>query len=168
MNHIVMIGFMGAGKTTVGRRLARALDLTFTDTDDRIVERMQMPVTEIFNVYGEPYFRRLETETVKELVSARERCVISVGGGLPMQEANQSCLKELGTVIYLRATVETLMGRLQSDTSRPMLRGGDLRTRIETLMAARQETYERVADICIDTDGKTFSQLILEITEKIS
>lgn len=168
MNHIVMIGFMGAGKTTVGRRLARALNLTFTDTDDRIVNKMQMPVTEIFSTYGEAYFRRLETETVKELISEKTRCVISVGGGLPMQEVNQPYLKELGTIVYLRATVDTLIDRLKADSTRPMLKGGDLRTRIETLMEARQETYEKTADIYIDTDGKKISELILEISEKIS
>ncbi|HCT92143.1 MAG TPA: shikimate kinase [Lachnospiraceae bacterium] len=168
MNHIILIGFMGAGKTSLGRRLARARHLTFTDTDDRIVAKMGMPVTAIFDRYGEEYFRGLETKVLQELLGEKKRCVISVGGGLPMRGENQPYLKKLGRVIYLRAKVETLMGRLGRDNSRPMLRGGDLRTRIEELMAKRQDTYEKVADLIIDTDGKSFERLILEISEKIS
>lgn len=168
MNHIILIGFMGAGKTSLGRRLARALHLTFTDTDDRIVAKMGMPVTAIFDQYGEEYFRGLETEALKKLMKEKKRCVVSVGGGLPMRIENQSCLKKMGQVIYLRADVETLMKRLGGDHSRPMLRGGDLRGRIEALMAKRQDTYEKVADQVIDTDGKSFERLILEISEKIS
>lgn len=168
MSHIILIGFMGAGKTTLGRRLARALRLTFTDTDDRIVAEMGMPVTAIFERYGEEYFRGLETKALQELMDEKERCVVSVGGGLPMRDENQYYLKKLGRVIYLRAGVETLMGRLGRDTSRPMLRGGDLRSRIEELMAKRQDTYEKVADLVVDTDGKSFERLILEISEKIS
>lgn len=168
MNHIILIGFMGAGKTTLGRRLARALRLTFTDTDDRIVARVGMPVTAIFDQYGEDYFRELETEMLQELLEEKERCVVSVGGGLPMREENQLYLKRLGLVVYLRAGVQTLMGRLGRDKSRPMLKGGDLRSKIEELMAIRQDTYEKTADLIIDTDGKDFERLILEISEKIS
>ncbi|MCI8592288.1 MAG: shikimate kinase [Lachnospiraceae bacterium] len=168
MNHIILIGFMGAGKTTLGRRLARARHLVFTDTDDRIVAKMGMPVTAIFDKYGEERFRKLETEALRELLKEKKRCVISVGGGLPMRGENQPYLKKLGQVIYLRAEVETLMGRLGRDHSRPMLRGGDLRSRIEELMEKRQDTYEKVADVVIDTDGKGFERLILEISEKIS
>ncbi len=168
MNHIILIGFMGAGKTTLGRRLARALRLTFTDTDDCIVARVGMPVTAIFDQYGEDYFRELETEMLQELLEEKERCVVSVGGGLPMREENQFYLKRLGLVVYLRAGVQTLMGRLGRDKSRPMLKGGDLRSKIEELMAIRQDTYEKTADLIIDTDGKDFERLILEISEKIS
>ena len=85
-----------------------------------------------------------------------------------MTEENQPLLKELGTVVYLQADVETLMERLKKDTSRPLLKGGDLRKKITDLMAARESTYEKVADIRIHTDHKAFSEIVLEISEKIS
>ena len=168
MNHIILIGFMGAGKTTLGRRLARALHLAFTDTDERIVSEAGMPVAVMFEKYGEEHFREWETRVLRELIKVQERCVISVGGGLPMREVNRQYLKQLGQVCYLRAEVKTLVGRLGQDTSRPMLRGKSLQGRIEELMEARQDTYEKVADFVIDTDGKDFERLILEISEKIS
>ena len=168
MNHIIMIGFMGAGKTSVGKRLASHLKLKFADTDDLIVAEQNMTVNQIFAEQGEPYLRTLETEMVKKLIQAKERMVISVGGGLPMTPANQPLLKELGTVVYLRAGVDTLMERLKMDTSRPLLKGGDLREKITVLMAAREATYEQVSDIRIHTDKKSFPEIVLEICEKIS
>lgn len=168
MNHIILIGFMGAGKTSVGKRLASRLKLKFEDTDDLIVAEQNMSVNQIFAERGEPYFRALETEMIRKLIQAKERRVISVGGGLPMTPANQPLLKELGTVVYLRAEVDTLMERLKMDTSRPLLKGGDLRAKITGLMAAREATYEQVSDIQIRTDKKSFTEIVLEICEKIS
>lgn len=168
MKHIIMIGFMGVGKTSVGKHLARHLGLKFTDTDDLIVQEQHMPVNQIFAEYGEPYFRKLETEMLRKLMQAEERMVISVGGGLPMTQANQPLLKELGTVVYLRADVDTLTERLKRDTSRPLLKGGNLRKKITGLMDARESTYEKVSDVQIHTDKKSFSEIVLEISEKIS
>ena len=168
MKHIIMIGFMGAGKTSVGKRLACHLKMEFKDTDDLIVQEQKMPVNQIFAEYGEPYFRRLETEILKKLLQTKTNMVISVGGGLPMTEENQPLLKELGTVVYLQADVETLMGRLKKDTSRPLLKGGDLRKKITDLMEARESAYEKVADVRSHTDKKAFSEIVLEISEKIS
>lgn len=168
MKHIIMIGFMGAGKTSVGKRLASHLKLNFTDTDELIVREQNMPVSQIFADFGEPYFRKLETKMLEKLLLSDERMVISVGGGLPMTPANQPLLKKLGTVVYLRAEVDTLMERLKKDTSRPLLKGGDLREKITGLMDSRAATYEKVADIQIHTDQKSFSEIVLEISEKIS
>lgn len=168
MKHIIMIGFMGAGKTSVGKRLAGHLKLSFTDTDELIVREQHMPVSQIFAEYGEAYFRELETKMLEKLIHCDRRMVISVGGGLPMTPANQPLLKELGTVVYLRAEADTLMERLKRDTSRPLLKGGSLREKITSLMDARETTYEKVADIQIHTDQKTFSEIVLEISEKIS
>ncbi len=168
MNHIILIGFMGAGKTSVGKRLARHRGIGFTDTDDRIVESQKMPVSQIFADFGEPHFRRLETETLEELLQEKEQLVISVGGGLPMTPANQPLLQKLGTVVYLQAGVDTLMKRLRKDTTRPLLQGGDLRKKITDLMQAREATYEKVSDLKINTDGKGLAEIVLEISEKIS
>ena len=168
MKHIILIGFMGAGKSSVGKRLASHLHLEFVDTDELIVRKQKRPVSEIFASEGEAFFRSLETETLKELLKKKERLVIAVGGGLPMTPANQPLLKQLGEVVYLKAEVDTLMERLKRDTSRPLLQGGDLRTKITGLMQQREATYEKIADFTIRTDHKAFSSLILEISEKIS
>lgn len=168
MKHIILIGFMGAGKTSVGRRLARHLELEFTDTDDMIVSEQGMPVNRIFSEYGEPYFRGLETKTLEKLLQEERQMVVSVGGGLPMTPANRPLLKQLGSVVYLSAEVDTLMERLKKDTSRPLLKGGNLREKITGLMNARAATYEEIADVCIHTDRKSFSEIVLEISEKIS
>ena len=101
MNHIVVIGFMGSGKTRVGKRLSSDLGLTFVDVDKVIVKKMNMSVKEILQKFGEPYYRALETMTVKALIEDKERKVISLGAGLPVQEQNEQYIKQLGTVVYL-------------------------------------------------------------------
>ena len=96
MNHIVVIGFMGSGKTRVGKRLSSDLGLTFVDVDKVIVKKMNMSVKEILQKFGEPYYRALETMTVKALIEDKERKVISLGAGLPVQEQNEQYIKQLG------------------------------------------------------------------------
>lgn len=168
MNHIILIGFMGAGKTSVGRRLAKVLHLDYVDTDDMIEEQQQMQISVIFAKHGEPYFRDLETDVLKQLQKADDRKVIAVGGGLPVREENRVLLRELGTVIYLKAEVDTLVGRLSGDTTRPKLQGGDLRERIVTLMQEREALYEEVAACEIRTDRKRLFEVVAEITEKVN
>ncbi|MGI6010510.1 MAG: shikimate kinase [Ruminococcus sp.] len=171
MNHIILIGFMGCGKTSVGKRLARAMGLPFVDMDDVIRERAGMEITQIFEQYGEKYFRSLETEVLRQMSQRPERMVISAGGGLPVEPENQNLLAQMGTVVLLEAAVDTLLERLKYDDTRPMLKGGDLKTRIETLQKQRKSIYEGVCDVRIATDGKSFSQIVEEIrgiAEKIS
>lgn len=167
MKHIILIGFMGAGKTTVGKKLAKKLDVKFVDTDQLIEARTEKKISQIFQEQGEAYFRSLETQTLRELLKEPEQMVVAVGGGLPMQPENQPLLKELGTVIFLEAGVDALMKRLKNDTTRPKLQGGDLRERITTLMAERKETYLRVADFCVSTENRGFQGILEEIEEKI-
>ncbi|MGI6007645.1 MAG: shikimate kinase [Ruminococcus sp.] len=163
MKHIILIGFMGCGKTSVGKRLARSMGLPFVDMDDEIKKQAGMEITEIFKRYGERYFRELETDVLRQMSRETQPMVISAGGGMPMEPENQRILAGMGTVILLEAAVETLVERLKNDNTRPMLAGGDLRTRIETLQKERKPVYERVCDVRITTDGKDFSQIIDEI-----
>lgn len=167
MNHIILIGFMGSGKTSVGQHLAKSLNLPFLDTDEQIERRSGMKITDIFAQYGERYFRDLETETVKKLAEDPQRKVISVGGGLPVEEKNQPYLKKMGSVVFLEARQDTLVARLEGDTTRPMLKGGNLRERIQTLMAHRQEAYDKVADFHIQTDERNFDEIVKEIEQQI-
>lgn len=163
MEHIILIGFMGAGKTSVGKELAKCLDRRFVDTDVLIEAQQQRKISDIFAKEGEAFFRALETETLKNLCGERELLAIAVGGGLPMQEENQPLLRELGMVVYLKATVETLLSRLAGDRSRPKLQGGDLQGQIESLMRQRLATYQSLAQAEIVTDGKTPEEVALEI-----
>ena len=119
MNHIVIIGFMGSGKTRVGKRLAKDFDLPFIDID-RVVTRK---IKDIFDKFGEPFYRALETTVIKELIKDQEQKVISLGSGLPMQEQNEKYIKQLGTVVYLKGSYETLKERLENSKSNPDRRG---------------------------------------------
>ena len=153
---VFLIGFMGSGKTTVGRTLAKLLDRTFLDTDERIVSEQGMPITQIFAEHGEAYFRDLETELLRQLekeLTGSNAPVISVGGGMPVREENRALMKRIGTVIYLKADPDTLVRRLEGDTSRPLLQGGDLKERILTLMEKRDSSYTQAAHIQLCTDS---------------
>ena len=160
MNHIVVIGFMGSGKTRVGKRLSSDLGLTFVDVDKVIVKKMNMSVKEILQKFGEPYYRALETMTVKALIEDKERKVISLGAGLPVQEQNEQYIKQLGTVVYLKGSAETLRKRLEGN-SNPLLE------KIKKLLKQRDPIYHKFADIEVVTGVKPFEELIKEIEEQL-
>lgn len=167
MNHIVIMGFMGSGKTRVGRRLAEEYKLPFVDIDKKITTQMKMSISDLFDRFGEPFVRALETRELKELLESKERMVVSVGSGLPLQEQNTKYLKEMGTIVYLKANVETLKSRLSGDNSRPLLKGNNLEERITKLLAVRDPIYHSLADIEVVTGNGTFNSVIDEIEEKL-
>ena len=108
MKHLILIGFMGSGKTSLGKRLARALNRPFVDTDQMVETSAGKKISDIFQEEGEKGFRTRETEALRQLKKEKNLCVISVGGGLPVQPQNHLLLEQLGTVIYLEAPVEVL------------------------------------------------------------
>ena len=167
MNNIILIGFMGSGKSTIGTYMEEK-GYVLIDTDECIEKDMGIPISEIFATKGEAYFRNLETECIRALIEKNtDKAVVSVGGGLPMREENQVLLKELGKIVYLRATVDTLVGRLTGDTKRPLLKGGDLKQKITDLFAKREETYENLADVIIDTDNCSLEEIYTGIMEAL-
>ncbi|MCR5216304.1 MAG: shikimate kinase [Lachnospiraceae bacterium] len=177
--NIVLIGFMGSGKTTFGQWLADKQAMNLVDTDEFIEALEGRSVKEIFAMEGEGYFRSLETETLKMLLGRsdqdperkkmlKESSVISVGGGLPMTPENQPMLQELGKIVFLAASKEELVRRLSNDTSRPLLAGHDLAQRIEELIALRNDTYEDLCDIIVETDGKSMNDLWKEIFDEFA
>lgn len=166
MKHIILVGFMGCGKTYVGRALAKALEVPFVDMDEQIVESAGMPITEIFAKYGEAYFRELETAVLKELLASKEQTVISSGGGVPMQENNQPLLKE-AIVVYIKASVDVLTNRLRNDKKRPILQGGDLREKITLLLKERRPMYESISDIEVVTSNGSVDKVVQQIVEKL-
>lgn len=164
MNNIILIGFMGCGKTSVGKRLSDKLSLCFKDTDQLIEEKAGKTIAEIFADEGEKTFRNMETECLKNLIDGNESgMVLSVGGGLPLREENRMLLRKLGRVIYLKASGETVYNRVKYDTKRPLLQGNNPRGRILDLMAARKGFYEDAAEFTVCVDGKNFTQIMEEI-----
>ncbi len=161
--NIILIGYMGSGKSTVGRKAARAVEYNFLDTDAIIEKEEGMNISKLFEEKGEPYFREKETETIKRLIAEPKGNIIATGGGLPVKEGNAELLKELGTVIYLKAGTDTLMKRLSGDTARPLLKNGDLREKIETMLAIRGPVYEACADLVLQTDNMSFYEIICQI-----
>lgn len=123
MGNVILIGFMGSGKTTVGLKLSYRLRRTVLDTDREIEKEEKRTISEIFAADGEPYFRDRETACLKKLTGSANNQIISVGGGLPLREENRRLLHELGQVFYLRAKGETIYERVKNDTTRPLLQG---------------------------------------------
>ena len=160
MNHVVIIGFMGSGKTRVGKQLSKDLGLSFVDLERLITRKMNMSAREIFQRFGEPYYRALETVALKQFIQDNERRVISLGAGLPLQEQNEKYLKELGTVVYLKGSLATL--------KKPMLDGDDRDEKIKKLLKQRDPVYQKFADVTVVTGEKPFEELIKEIEEKLA
>lgn len=164
---LVLIGFMGAGKTSVGKELAELLGCALCDTDQETERRAGMTISEIFRLHGEECFRNMETGTLRELLEKTGGndgfTVISAGGGLALREENQRLLKENAVCVYLKTSPEQVLRRLQGDTTRPLLQGGNAREKVEGLLSARGPVYEKTADIMVNTDGRTPGEIAREI-----
>ena len=148
---IFLTGFMAAGKTTVGRLVANGLGREFVDIDELVVRGAGMAVPEIFRREGEDSFRRRESGAIDDAVRFPAR-VIAVGGGAVLSADNRTVLKQAGYLVYLRATPETLGGRLADDSDRPLLNVPDRVGRIRDLLVARGPIYETAGDLTVDTD----------------
>lgn len=152
--NIILVGFMGCGKTTAGKITAARLGYGFADTDELIEKNEGMAITEIFAKKGEPYFRQRELETATAL-SGGSRTVIATGGGMAGNKAIMELLKQSGKAVYIKASAEKIFSNLEGDNTRPLLMGGDKYEKIKSLLAEREDLYNSAADIIIDTDGKT-------------
>ncbi len=165
--NIILIGFMGSGKTTVGLNLSYKMRMPVEDTDKLIEQREGKKISEIFAEEGEAYFRKLETLLLEEIKERNYHRIISVGGGTPVNPVNRKLLKECGTVIYFRVKPETVYQRVKQDTARPLLQCEDPLARIKELMEARKEAYEECADIIIDVDEISQDAVADRIVAKI-
>ncbi len=162
-NNIVLIGFMGCGKSTVGKKLANAFSYEFADTDAMIEEAYGKTISKMFEEDGEEYFRNAETELLRKLSKEAEGLILATGGGMPMREENAALLREIGTVVFLEASIETILERLQNDTGRPLADGEDREKRLRPLYEKRLPVYRAAADYILDTEGKSFYGIIEEI-----
>lgn len=165
MKNIVLTGFMGTGKTEVGRELSRILGWKLIDVDDEIVKNQNISINEIFGRFGEPAFRDIETEMIGK-VSRNRNVIISTGGGAVLKQQNMDILRENGVIICLSATPETIFERTSTNSERPLLKVEDPLGRIRELMEFRRPFYEK-ADIMIDTEQKTPLSIAEEILERM-
>ena len=164
--NVFLIGLMGSGKTTVGRALARKLDKRFVDSDHEIEARTGASVSLIFEIEGEASFRQREAEVIADL-TALDDIVLATGGGAILSERNRALLAARGTVVYLRATVSSILQRTSHDKSRPLLQTADPRRRVEQLMREREPLYSALADIVIDTGRPNVQFLVQSILSQI-
>lgn len=148
--NIVLIGFMGSGKSSVGRMIAARLDYRFIDTDQLVVQKNGAEISEIFQKQGEPYFRDQEHLALESLRDT-ERCVIATGGGIVTRPENIALLRELGFVIWLTADEEVIFERVSRNTKRPLLHTANPRETISLLLAQRNPLYAEAAQFTFDT-----------------
>ena len=147
--HIVLIGMMGVGKSTVGRRVAKELARPFVDSDDEVVARTGRAVTEIFATDGEPAFRAIEEDVMADLLASPTPSVIAAAGGSVLSSPTRTRLRESGTVVWMRAPVDVLVGRTSRGTHRPAL-ANDPRATLTQMETDRESLYGEVADITVD------------------
>ena len=156
--NLFLVGMMGAGKTTLGRLLAQRLHREFVDTDRLLVERTGVPVATTFEFEGEDGFRRRESAVLADLAE-RDGLVIATGGGAILSAANRELMRERGTVIYLRARLESLWERTRHDTTRPLLATADPRGKLRELLEVREPLYREAAHITVETGAQSTSTL---------
>lgn len=161
-HNLFLIGLMGAGKSTVGRRLARALGWEFLDCDREIQARTGVEIPLIFEIEGEAGFRDREARMLEQL-TARRSVVLATGGGAVLRPDNRTCLTGRGVVVYLRAPVELLYARTRRNRHRPLLHTADPRARLAALLEEREPLYLQCADLIVDTAGRTVPQLVDQI-----
>jgi shikimate kinase len=158
-SNIFLVGMMGAGKTTLGRALAQRTGLEFVDTDRVLVERTGVPVTTIFEIEGEDGFRRRESGVLAELAE-RQGCVVATGGGAVLAAENRRTMRDSGTVIYLRARVESLWERTRHDTTRPLLATPNPRATLAQILEARDPLYRDAAHLIVETGSQSAATLV--------
>lgn len=167
MSHnIYLIGLMGAGKTTIGRALAKKLNRPFFDSDIEIETRTGASIATIFEIEGEVSFRRREAETIKDIAS-QQGIILATGGGAALHPETRAFLNSENIVIYLHASVPQLLQRTRKDTKRPLLQTADPQKKLEELMALRDPVYREVADLIVETGNQSMVVLLQHITRQL-
>ncbi len=165
--HLVLTGFMGTGKSVVGRQLAASLEKPFFDLDREIEAEVGSKIGEIFAQRGEEYFRRQESRLLARLLAREQPQVIAAGGGAVLRAANRELMQQRSTIIFLEATLETILERTAADNSRPLLAAAaDRRGKIKDLLETRRSCYE-FYHLKIITDGKTVAEITREIVSRL-
>jgi len=166
LKNIFLIGFMGAGKTSVGRALAKKLGLDFRDLDEVIGKGLGMTIPDIFSRFGEEFFRNEESKGLRSVAQA-ENQVIATGGGVILREENWEAMKDDGITIYLKASAEVLWNRVKSNLSRPLLQVEDPFERLQDLISKRVSLYER-ADLIVNTENIPPADVVEKIIRELN
>jgi shikimate kinase len=166
-NNIFFIGLMGAGKTTIGKLLAKHLGKTFYDTDHEIEKRTGVKIPVIFELEGEAGFRKRETSVIQDLTKLNN-IVMATGGGAVIAEENRALLQNNGTVIYLRANVNDLWHRTRNDKHRPLLQNVNIRAKLEQLYAERNPLYTQTATLIFDTGNQPIANILNQIEKLLT
>jgi len=165
-DNLFLVGPMGAGKSTIGKRLAKALNKVFIDSDHQIESRTGVDIPTIFDIEGEPGFRKREAAMIDELTKSNN-IVLATGGGVILNEANRQHLMSRGIVIYLRTSVSQQLARTKHDRNRPLLARDDPKSILNELMQIRAPLYQETADIIVDTDHRHSNQVVKDIEKKL-
>ncbi|MGL6033399.1 MAG: shikimate kinase [Kurthia gibsonii] len=157
MRKIYLVGYMGSGKSAIGRRLSFYLKLPYYDMDHEIVRREKMTIPEIFETYGEDYFRQIETDFLRTFRD--EYCIISTGGGVAVNPENRKIMRETGLVLFLDATFPDIWKRIHRDKNRPIVQRST-KEELEQLYHERRKAYKQAAHITIKTENRTLRQIV--------
>lgn len=166
MNNLFLIGFMGAGKSSVSAGLGRMLGREVVEMDERIAAQEGMSIPEIFAQKGEPYFRACETALIKSFAQGAPR-IVSCGGGVPLREENVAAMRESGTVVLLTASPEVILERVKDSDERPLLQGHKDVPYIAALMEQRRPRYEAAADITVDTSRLNIEEVCRQVLRQV-
>ncbi|HSQ33460.1 MAG TPA: shikimate kinase [Peptostreptococcaceae bacterium] len=168
MKNIVIIGFMAAGKTTIGRELSKKLDFAFIDTDIEIEKNEKMKISDMFEKKGEDYFRNLETKILKDSIN-KKNIILSTGGGIIVRKVNIPILKNIGTIVWLNGNRKTIIEHLKcSDIDRPLLRDpNNIEEKIDELLSKRYDIYKQSCDLEININDKNIQEVTSEILFKL-
>jgi len=164
VSHVLLIGFMGSGKSTVGRLIADEMGMPFIDLDERIVSEAEHSIPEIFEAGGESAFRDLEAAALQRLTTDADS-VVACGGGVVVRDENRALLKSLGCTVYLRVSAGESLARIGDTSTRPLLAGSGATLAATSLLAARESLYAAVADLVVQTEGRTPREVADEVEE---
>ena len=161
-NIIFIVGLMGSGKTSVGKILAKKVGRNFFDTDQEIIKNEKLDISQIFNKYGEDYFRELEHAILKRIIS-NEGSIVSTGGGIVLKKENIDIMKDNGIIIFLNIDVETQIARIKNKKNRPLLKNSNLEDDLKNMKNDRDKVYESISNLKIDVSGVTKYKVIDDI-----
>ena len=162
--HIYLIGYMGTGKTSVGKLLSERLNLPLLEMDEILSERFGMTINEIFDAFGEAAFRSAESDLLLEISTLENPSVVSCGGGVVLNDKNQEILRESGITVLLQAKPQEIYNRLKNNNDRPLISGSNKLEKISKIYEERLPIYEEAAEIIIDTDNKTPEEIVDELS----
>lgn len=165
-SNIILIGPMGAGKTTIGRHIAQLLDFGFYDSDKEIEERTGASIPLIFELEGETGFRKREQAVIRELVE-KKHIVLATGGGAVLNENNRLALKHSGVVVYLHAEIDQLLERTSKDKNRPLLQTADPRAKLEQIIRERDPFYRALADVILETNKMSVNAAVAALDDRL-